>query len=472
MKLRRLLAATACWVALAGWAAGEEGAPVGEDTPPSILLVVLDACRADRLSPYGFDRETTPTLATVAEDPNAVVFRRHYVQAPWTKPSTASLFTGLRVSQHRVYRGHTRAKERNASRKQFVTDELSEDHQTLAERMKDAGLSTFAVVWGRQLQPEYGFAQGFDTYLTQEVSGDPARLERVLELAEAAEGPFFGYVHFEGCHLPFPAKDRHAAYMEEHALEYDESGRKKDGVDVGAGSLVFDINQGGRELTPEDAAFLDLTYQAKTRKMDEEIVAGLLEGLRERGLDDDLILIFTADHGEELYEHGMYGHSQGLWDEIIHVPLIVRFPEARKPDVLTKSVEAPTHSIGIVPALMTMVGLPPDPLLPGANLFAGETPEYTVSEMSPIWGRRGWAVVQGDHKLLHYSGGNYLSDLTSDPGEKQNLAGKDPLTAARLSARALELKRHMSEMQAASPMVDVELEPKAIEQLKALGYME
>lgn len=471
MIRRVLLGVVLCALALPAAEAFAAPGPGDAPPPPSVLLVVLDACRADRLSPYGFDRATTPALARVAEDPNAVVFQRHYVQAPWTKPSTASLFTGKRVSQHKVYRGHTAARERRAA-KGFMTDRLSDDHVTLAERMKKAGLTTFGVVWGRQLEPEYGFAQGFDQYFTQEVKGDPARLERVLELAEAADGPFFGYVHFEGCHLPFPVRDRHPEYMKEHAIPYDEEARRAEGLDFGAGTLVFDINRRGRELTTQDAAFLDLTYQAKTRKMDEEIVSRLLEELEKRGLDEDLILLFTADHGEELYEHGKYGHSQGLWDEIIRVPLVVRFPEGRKPESLPKTVDAPTHAIGVLPALMHAVGLPPDPLLPGANLFAGETPDYAVSEMSPIWGRRGWAVIQDDHKLLHHSGGNQLTNIVEDPGERVNLAAKEARTTAVLSARALELKRHMSALQAASPMIDVDLDPKAIEQLRALGYME
>lgn len=450
--------------------AAEEDAPPKAEAP-SILLVVLDACRADRLSPYGFERATTPTLAEVADDPNAVIFERHYVQAPWTKPSTASLFTGLPVSRHKVYRGHTRAVERNAP-ESFVTDRLSEERQTMAERMKEAGLSTFAVVWGRQLEPEYGFAQGFDEYFTHDVKTDRDRLAKVFELIDASERPFFGYVHFEGCHLPFPKRDRHKGYMAEHALPYNENARRAEGVNFGAGTLVFDINQGGLSLTEQDAAFLDLTYQAKTRRMDEEIIRPLVDGLRERALDDELLLLFTADHGEELYEHGKYGHSQALWDEIVHVPLIVRFPKGKKPDSLTKSVDAPTQAIGLLPSLIDVVGLPADQTLPGANLLAGETPSHVVAEMSPIWGARGYAIVAGDYKLLHIGGGNVLSNLATDPGEKTNLAAKEAARAAMLSAKALELKRHFTDMQAAAPLVDVELDPKAVEQLRALGYME
>ncbi len=438
---------------------------------PNILLVVLDACRADRLSPYGFDRATTPTLNEVAQDPDAVVFQSHYAQAPWTKPSTASLFTGLPVSRHKVYRGHTRALERN-SRKAFVTDRLSDERETMAERMKAAGLSTFAVVWGRQLEPAYGFAQGFDEYVTQELDNDKDRLARLLEFASNAKQPFFGYVHFEGCHLPFPQRDRHPDYMREHAVPYDEAARRAEGVDFGNGDLVYKINGSHLDLEDEDAAFLDLTYQAKTRRMDEEIVRPLLDGLRERGLDENLLLVFTADHGEELYEHGKYGHSQGLWDEIVHIPLIVRFPAGTKPASLRASVTAPTQAIGLLPSLMGVVGLPEDPTLPGANLLAGETPPYAVAEMSPIWGDRGYAVIEGDYKLLHIGGGNQLSHLDTDPGERVNLAAKNPAKAARMAAKALALKRYFNEMQSAAPMVDVELNPKAIEQLRALGYME
>lgn len=423
------------------------------------------------MSPYGFERATTPALGEVAADPDAVVFRRHYVQAPWTKPSTASLFTGLPVSQHKVYRGHTRALERKAP-ESFVTDRLSADRETMAEHMKKAGLSTFGVVWGRQLEPEYGFAQGFDEYFTQDVETDADRLAKTFELIDTLEKPFFGYLHFEACHLPFPEHERSSAYMAEHAIEYDEATRRKQGVDFAAGTLVFDINRKGLELSEQDAAFLDLTYQAKTRRMDDEVVRPLLEGLKERGLDDELLLLFTADHGEELYEHGKYGHSQALWNEIVHVPLVVRFPKGQKPESLPSSVEAPTQAIGLLPSLLDVVGLPPEPTLPGANILAGESPPYAVAEMSPIWGARGYTIIQGDYKLVHIGGGNQLSNVATDPGETTNVAAKEAGRAALLSARALELKRHFNEMQAAEPMVDVELNPKAIQKLRALGYME
>ena len=342
----------------------------------------------------------------------------------------------------------------------------------MAERLGQAGLSTFAVVWGRQLEPEYGFAQGFDEYFTHEVKTDGDRLAKTLELARAAKKPFFGYVHIEGCHLPFPKRDRHAAYMAEHAIPYDEKARIDEGVDVAQGTLVFDINQGGLPLNDDDARFLDLTYQAKTRRMDEEFVRPLLDGLAENDLDDNLILIFTADHGEELYEHGKYGHSQALWDEIVHVPLLVRFPTGKRPEGLPKTVDLPTQQIGLLPSLLALVGQPADPALPGSNILSGDTPAYAVTEMSPIWGARGYAIIEGDYKLLHMGGGNHLSNLKEDPGEKENLAAAEAGRAAFLSAKALSMKRHFNEMQSSAPEVNVELDPKAVEQLRALGYME
>jgi len=457
---------------LAAPAAQPASAPANAGDPrPNILIVVLDACRADRLSTYGFARATTPTLDTLASDPDTVRFARHYVQAPWTKPSTASLFTGLRVSQHKVYRGHTREKERRA-KKTFVTDRLADEQMTLAERMKSAGLSTFGVAWGRQLEPEYGFAQGFDQYFTQEVKTDRDRVAKILDLAAAATPPFFGYVHFEACHLPFPPRDRHAGYMDEHPMAYDEAARQTPGIDVGDGELVYAINMQGLELSDDDDAFLDLVYQAKMRHMDEVVVAPLLAGLRERGLDENLLLVVTADHGEELYEHGTYGHSQGLWNEILHVPLLVRFPKGRKPEALPRVVDEPTQTIGLVPSLIEAVGLPEDPSLPGADLFAGETPPYAVSEMSPIWGARGFVIIEGDYKLLHLNGGNLLTNLTTDPGERTNLAAAEPARVALMSAKALELKRYYHTMAQSAPLIDVKLDPEAVEQLRALGYLE
>jgi arylsulfatase A-like enzyme len=443
-----------------------------EESPPApnVVIAVLDACRADKMSLYGFPRETTPHLDELAADPDAVVFRRHYVQAPWTKPSTASLFTGLYVSQHKVYRGHGQGEGKNLEGA-YVTDRVQDFQDVMAERFKRAGYHTFAVIWGGQVLPEYGFAQGFDDFFTDEVRGRAGRVKKVLEMLDAKKGPAFGYVHFEGCHLPYHAPALEPSYMEAHAVPYDETARIAAGVDFSKGAMVFDVNRHGRKLEPEDVAYLNLIYEARMRYEDRRVVKRLVAGLRERGHWDDTLLIITADHGEELYEHGGYGHGHGLWDAILHVPLVVKFPKGRRPPALGKEVTGVTQAIDLLPSLTEYLGLPSGAPLSGTALFAGETPPHAIAERMPVWGPRGFAVVRDEWKLLHHGDTRHLAQIVADPAEKQNLVGEKQPIADEMSAIMTALHQD-SFREDDEALVRIQLDKEAVEKLRRLGYIE
>ncbi len=179
------------------------------EPPFNIYLIVLDACRADKIGCYGSGRETSPSIDALARDPDSVVFRRHYVQGSWTKPSMASLFSGLHCRQHRLFIDIEKQKEASFPRS-VLTQSLSDEIDTMAERLREAGFETFAVLSNPHLDPRYRFDQGFVHYrwLPGKKSNDRKRVQTFLEMSRQSREGHFAYLHLTGCHCPRCEKSR------------------------------------------------------------------------------------------------------------------------------------------------------------------------------------------------------------------------------------------------------------------------
>lgn len=432
----------------------------------SVLIVVLDACRADKVSCNGFPRDTTPNLDALARDPDAAVFRRHYVQGTWTKPSTASLFTGLYVFQHKVLTDHQRGAA-GGKHALFRTQILPARYETLAERFRAARYFTFGVVKSQQLAREYGFEQGFERYyLPHEVKGDRARVDKALELVRAQRGKFLGYVHLTACHNPFPREERHAGYLARYGFPYDEAARAAQGVDFGDIEIKFAIREKRVAIAPEDERFLHLVYEAKLRQADESSLAPLVEGLKAAGRYDDTLIVVTADHGEELLDHGGYHHGYALWEELAHVPLVVKYPKGRRPALIGSRVDRLTQSVDVLPSLLALSGLPEDAKLPGKPSLAGSFQPFALAEIKG----GGWAWVEPRFKLIEEEGRARLYDLENDRGETRDLAAREPERVATMREAARRLRLTLGEGEEA-PTIETELSAEALQSLRSLGYV-
>lgn len=447
--------------ALAGCAPG----PV-ENHFPGVLIIAVDALRADRVGVYGYERHLTPAIDAFAADPDAVVFRRHYVQSTATKGSTASLFTGLFPFQHGVVWNQEMVE--GASAGQYATQVLSEDLETLAEWFQELGFYTFGVVKSRHQVPEYGFSQGFaDYYGPEELGGDGKRVRKTLELTRNAPGPFLGYLHLAGVHHPFRMRERHEEVMKEYGFPYDESARAEQGVDFTTSKIKFRINEEGLLLNEEDVRYLNVLYDAKTRRMDQRYLEPLIEGLKEMGHYDDMLIIITADHGEELYDHKGYAHGHALWDEVIHVPFIVKFPRGKKPAALAKEIDAVTQSIDVLPSLLSFHGHTVPEGLPGTDIFLGQPRGSSFAEM-----RGGWALIQERYKLINTQGSSFLSDHHEDPQEQANLALHNVEQLESMRNAVTALRQWVAIRPQEAPVKEHAPSPEAIEALKSLGYLQ
>ncbi|MEM7351944.1 MAG: sulfatase [Acidobacteriota bacterium] len=446
-------------------------AQVEDGSSFDVLIYVLDACRADRIGAYGYSRPTTPTIDALAEDPDTVLYTRHYVAGNWTKPATASLFTSSYVHQHGVT--HTHA-EIEAGR--YKTDILDDRFVTLAESFRQANYATFGLVTSHHLAPRYGFDQGFDVYLDPDdlKVGDSGRNKKLIDLIWKQDSGYFAYVHQNACHHPFRPHERDAEFMAEFGFDYDEASRVAAAIDFTTPEIQRAIEEGDTQLTSEDARFLSLVYDAKFRQIDREVVAPMIEGLRRAGRWDRTLLILTADHGEELYEHRGYAHAYSLWDEIIRVPLIVKFPAGMRPPDLPKRVDTLTSNIDFYPTLLELLGRQIPEGLAGRSIFDSLDGRFILSQgmtEGPSQELTDWALIRDWDKLIvERSGEKYLFDLEADPGETKNLAAERPERVAELDALGRATWASASDVGA--PQIETELTPEVIERLRSLGYLE
>ena len=469
------------WNALVALRPIDDRARVGAEEGFNVLLVVLDACRADKLGSYGFERETSPAIDEIARDPDSVTFLNYYVQAPWTKPSTASLFTGLFPSDHGVVVGHLKTSDSGSDRR-YRTQVLSPDVATIAEILRDAGVYTFGVVSPHHLGPEYGFDQGFAEFhgITSWPGGDLQRLSTTTALIESITGTFFGYVHFLGCHAPFQPRYRDADYMASYGFEYNEDARREAGIDFTTTEISARVNDGELELSEEDAKFLHLVYEAKLRWTDQELIRPLIENLKESGRYDDTLILITADHGEELYEHGGLAHGHALWNEVLHVPLIAKYPKGRKPQELGPQVSSLVSSVDLYPSLLALAGLPSPQGLRGVPALQGVFPRHVLAESAQDCSPDQVATCQFERalitdgfKLIVDPDGDppLLFDMAKDPVERRSLTSELPKRVASMNSRIAAFAEE-EVIKVTAPSLDTDLAEDKLKELRSLGYIQ
>jgi arylsulfatase A-like enzyme len=452
---------------LAGPGCGAAPTPARRAAPPDVLIVVIDAMRADRPGCYGYGRDTTPALDALAADPDAVLYRRHHVQGAYTKSSVASLFTGLYVFQHGVILFNM---PENAERPgYFPAQVLRDGFDTMAERFKRLDYATFAVVKSWHLDPKNGFAQGFDRYVGAWLDGDLNRADETLRLARSSPQPFLGYLHLAGAHHPYEPPARDPAFMQRYGVEagirYDEAARVAQGISFNTADIAAAIGEGRVALEPADVEFLNLVYDAELRRADATLER-LLRGLKESGRYDDTLLVVTADHGEELYDHGGYAHGHAVWGEIMQVPLVVKFPRGRKPEGLGREVRAATQAIDLLPSLLAWAGGPAASDLPGTDIFARPPRDIAWCETLDEW-----ALVHDGLKLIDGGAKPLLFDNLADPFDAHDLADARPQDVERLRRVAAALRATVALRPSAAPVVESPLAPEVVDALRSLGYV-
>jgi len=467
------------WAAFALCACGvSEPDEVPPPPKPLVVLVTLESLRVDHVGAYGGvsptrpDVPISPMLDAFARE--ATVYDRAHAVTSWTLSSHASLFTGLYPTAHQ-----TRA----------PTARLGDGYVTLAERLREAGYQTGAVVSGPYLRRSHNLTQGFDW--VDESSANPlqprahtdvtnpameAGLIRFIERVRDPERPFFLFAYFWDPHFDYlPPAPYDTLFVSEGSERIDVRD--------------FDISDAIHPGIP--AAQLDfiLSQYAGEIRATDELLGRFFGLLRQRGLWDDALIIVTADHGEEFFEHGKKGHKKNLHVETVQVPLFVKYPAGRGAAPGTHDSRL-VSLVDVVPTVLELAGAEPADPVHGRSLLAPPDPERPIffELLSSWYVQRGsrttaevedWAGIRvGDAKMLvrrddpeGLAAAYY--DLVSDPGEQHNLAASRPDEWAALASRLADQQRRAeADAQGFEPGGAAELDHEASARLCALGYLD
>ena len=462
--------------------AGESHSLEAGDVPrPNILLIVVDALRADRLGCYGHNRALSPTMDTIAAE--GVVFDQAVAPAPWTQPSVAALFTGMHpgailpVEEFRLSFDSVR---RGAEPIRVLDDRYT----TLAAALRAQGYSTAAIVTNPFVDRDFGFAQGFehfDAVLSTATPGNEVNYAGCTWLEQRdPEKPFFLLLYYMDVHGPYDAKPE---FLE---------------------PLLDSIEQEPvlHRLTPNQVAQLDprylyklpkvyvnearhlrlmpfreywvARYEAGVAELDHHLV-DLRERLTRMELWDDLAVVVTADHGEALGENTTFAHGLSVHHVELHIPLIMRWPRALPAG---RHVSDTVRLLDVMPTILDQLDMPPVAGVHGTSLLPYITgdvlaePPVLIVEGLKVPARQ-VAFYRGDWKLVRLFDppAQALYHFSQDPFERRNLARQYPQMLELLVGLETEQRNENDWLAADAQRERIELDQERLRQLRSLGYL-
>jgi arylsulfatase A-like enzyme len=443
---------------------GSSPARLSSETPArctgcNLLLIVLDAARADHFGCYGYSRPTTPNIDRLADE--SVLFERAVSNASFTMGSVASLLSGIPPAQHGVMNNKSA---------------LSQEATTLAEVLESRGYRTAAFTENPVIGPKYGYAQGFQQFHQFRLRRPDGEIdlsqsrENVAEMVrwmDAGESgaPFFLYAHFLRPHNPYHA-------LPEHAGRFSQgySGKLR-----GRTMEIVAANAGMLELSESDLQHLTDLYDENLLSADA-LAGDLVDALRERSLLESTIVVLVSDHGEGFQEHRWLSHGFQVYQEDVHVPVLIRFPKSlgigpRRERTLVQLTD-------LMPTVLAALGANDGVKTSGWNLMPLLTGARGERRPRPIisHGAMGVSLRHGDLKLIRVTRGTrdrahpLLFDLREDPGELRDLASIRGSEMARMRVRLDAVLRRRKERAMETPVAPPD--PARLEQLRALGYAE
>ncbi|NNE10564.1 MAG: sulfatase [Gemmatimonadetes bacterium] len=502
------LAATLSIVAVVFWQATKPAfgdAWEGNGNPPNVVLFLIETTRADHLSCYGYERETSPRIDEIAAE--GVLFETFYVAAPFSGPSKATLHTGLWPHNNGV-RG--------------MPQRILPEAKTMAEFFRSQGYETAGYASGFFMGPEYNYHKGCRTYealgrpydsfrFATALRGLELRLHKLTpwylpeqeryELVNATHGvpraldwidatggaPFFCLFELNEPHTIYepipPFETMFAPKKTDYTLMEDSRRNLAPRYEV-----VYNYPETG--YTEEDLEYSIALYDGEIAWIDDAI-GRFCDALEERGILDNTIIVVTSDHGENFGEHGTWFEHTQLYEQSLRVPMVIRYP-AKLP--AGKRVESPVQAVDVFPTLVELAGYEYDGPLDGVSLVRkveNDIPDYPVFAEDNILrdpalldyenyrvylpGVAGkWRMVRdGDYKLIYIpnpAGDEYeLFNVAQDPMETTNLVREEPEVFARLKET---LHAWIATDERGDQDVDAGMIEGMRDQLRALGYLQ
>lgn len=405
----------------------------------NLVVVMVDTLRSDHLPSYGYERDTAPYLARLADEG---IQLQGYAVSSWTRPSIASLLTGLHPQRHQAI-----------SR----SDRLPPEAPYLPEILSGDGVQTAAFISNLNVGRKWGFDRGFQGY--DQANGvrkmDGTRVTtRALNLARGLQPPYFLFVHYVDPHDPYRPR------------------RPWGGERPAQGYFQPRALQGRAEPpTPEELRQLRDQYDGEILEVDREIER-LIRELRNRGLLERTLVVVTADHGEEFGEHGGLTHGHTLYEEVLKVPFVLwseeGLPHRRSEEVF--------YQLDFAPTMLEALGRPVPDGMDGLPRWRETVAGRSQAERDLFFHldleRRGiLALTSSRLKLLHCNQPpfNRLTDLARDPGETG-----EPLSDEAAQRRLLEqlIGHHNALAGNALERRTTDLDPGLRRSLAALGYLQ
>ena len=416
-------------------------------TAPNVLLISLDACRADHLGSYGYSRDTSPFLDRIAAE--GLRFEWAFVNTHGTPPSHTTILSSLYQETHRVQLNDL---------KTLAHFRIPDGVRLLQEHFRDAGYQTLGVTAGGWMSADFGYSRGFDFFDDRATTIDDGA-QRIVELVRQGAGdnrPLFAFLHTYEIHSPYDSPPAYRSLWGEFPSRFEASSKN-----------LQEINNHQLEANDADRRFITSMYDAGIRYTDD-VLRVMFSELESLGFFENYIVVITSDHGEELGERGAYLHRKLLFDDLIRVPLILRGSRVPADVVSTELVS----SIDIAPTLLAYAGIDVTERMEGRDLLSGEpaVPDAIFSQ----YGSRRYAIRTKDWKLIINTRRSVakLYDLRNDPQERENVFARYPETARELESRLLEWRDELPRLNALTSEPDVEITDEQIERLRGLGYVE
>jgi arylsulfatase A-like enzyme len=462
---------------------------------PNVILVTLDTVRADHLSLYGYERDTSPNLKRFSEQ--ATLYTRAIATSDMTLPSHASIFTGLYAKKHRAHFDPPRL---------LLGRPLKDRFHTIAESLSENGYTAMGVVANHGfLSRQFGFHQGFEYYdqrvpvpflgftkayyIRQGIRNILIRFfplryfepvyrnaekinEQVFSLLyrvrQKENRPIFLFVNYMDTHWPYIPPDPFDKLYPGKIERYTSAHY------VSMQSQVLKLD---RKVTQKERSHLVSQYDGEIVYLDAQL-GNLFKKIKDLGLYDNSIIIITSDHGEAFGERGFVGHVNSVYQDQIWVPLIIKYPKISRKAVVHDLVSL----IDLMPTVLDVLNFPIPSNIDGISLLkqskdksrpiiAESYPGDLRWNLHPRFERTECAIFSEPYKFItSTSGKRELYNLSKDPTEKEDLSVSDREISRKLEAEMNQWvnSAEFADTEAASaPKFDTD----TINRLKSLGYL-
>lgn len=464
---------------------------ISKSSQPNVIVIVIDTVRADHLSVYGYDRDTTPNLKKLAED--SAVYDQAFSASDITLTSHATLFTGMYASWHGA---HCQPPEATYGRA------VEPQVPTLAEVLSAKGYRTLGAAANLYLRPDFGLQRGFQTFriprpvpvLTDESPYllrirmrevlswmvDTSQFDRLYARGDDINRTFFDEVrHKDFSDAPFFAflnyMDAHFPYIPPAPYDRLFPGKNIRLLPDNLTAIQDDVVHGG-PLPDAYATHAMSQYDGGIAYMDAQI-GNLIQWLKEQKVYDNTMIVVASDHGEAFGEKRLFLHANSTYQNLLHVALLIKFPHNAHKGV----VKVPVSLADVAPTLLRALGYQPPPAVQGKDLLDPASlaePREVFAESFPCpvlhppecpQGCLIRTVISWPNKFIASSSGKYETyDLSQDPAEDRNLFGSQNPIAQNLGRK---LSGWIKTMPVQSGQ-HLTLDPEAVQRLKSLGYVQ